>query len=181
MTFAFGLDALPRFHQHQIIQAQFRRAPALGLGADDDAVARLPELLDDLLQPVALFAFFDLARNAQIVGFRHQDEKPSGQRDAAGHARAFGAARAFDDLYQQLIAPAHQIGDMQVAPVAARPAVFILFGQDVGHIQKGVAFQADLHKRRVHALQDVIYFRFIQVADDALFALDVQFGQLFVH
>ena len=70
---------------------------------------------------------------------------------------------------------------MQVTAVAARPAVFIVFRQDVCDIQERIALQADFDKCRVHAGQDIVYFCFVKIADDALLAFDMQLGQLFVH
>jgi hypothetical protein len=52
------------------------------------------------------------------------------------------------------------------------------FGQDVAHIQKGVALQPDVDERGVHAGQHILHQAFVDIADDALAPLEAQFHQL---
>jgi hypothetical protein len=52
------------------------------------------------------------------------------------------------------------------------------FGQDVTHIQKGVALQPDVDERGVHARQHILHHAFVDIADDALAPLEAQFHQL---
>ena len=93
---------------------------------------------------------------------------------------AFGAAWPLHDLDEQLVTALHEIADVEV-PLVTPPepsAFFVVLGQNVGDIQKRVAFQADLDERGIHALQHIVHAGFIEIPDDPLFTFDVQFGQL---
>ena len=60
--------------------------------------------------------------------------------------------------------------------------VLIQVGDDVGDIEEAVAFETNVHKRRLHAGQDFRDTTLVDVADDAavLFALDEQLSELIV-
>ncbi len=47
---------------------------------------------------------------------------------------------------------------------------------DIVDVEKGVAAEADVDERGSHAGEHVLYFAFVDRADDLLFALDVEFG-----
>src|SRR5690606_39531204 len=70
-------------------------------GADDDAAGIVrQDLPRERAQPRALFPILDLAAVADVLGVRHVDEEPAGQRDLRGDAGPFGPDRllgALDD------------------------------------------------------------------------------------
>ena len=58
-------------------------------------------------------------------------------------------------------------------------AVIVIFEvfEDVAHVEKGVAIQADVHESGLHAGKDASNFSFVDAADEGefFFALDVDF------
>ena len=81
-------------------------------------------LVNDALQPLALFLGSDLARHADVIHRRHVDQETARQRDVAGDARALLADRLLGDLYQDLLAFFQQVGDQRTCSrlVAAEAA-----------------------------------------------------------
>jgi hypothetical protein len=86
-------------------------------------------------------------------------------------------------LHQNLLPDFEQFADVALAQFGAfwggRWLVSVAaFGQDVAHIQKGVALQPDVDERGVHARQHILHHAFVDIADDALTTLEAQFHQL---
>ena len=75
------------------------------------------ELPDDAAEARALFARLDLARDADVIDRRHEDEEAPGHGDVRGEPRAFGAQRLLDDLDEDLLPFFQQVFD--AAPAAA--------------------------------------------------------------
>ena len=97
---------------------------AAGGGADDDAAGEavlLAELADDAAQAAALFARIDLARDADVIDRRHEDQEPARHRHVRGEARALGAERLLDDLDEDVLAFLQQVFDLGLGPVALVP------------------------------------------------------------
>ena len=94
-------------------------------GPDDDAageVVLLAELPDDAAQPAALVARFDLARDADVVDRRHEDEEAARDRRVTGDARALGAERLLHHLDQHLLPFLEELVDRRLPrPAACRP------------------------------------------------------------
>ena len=78
-----------------------------------------------MLQALALFVGGDLARDADVVDRRHEDQEAAGQRDVGGDARAF-RDRLLGDLDEDLLARLQQFGD----------------GRQIGHLRGGAAHAA---------------------------------------
>ena len=174
--------------------------PAAGGGADDDAAGeavRLAELADDAAQPAALFARLDLARDADVIDRRHEDQEAPGHRDVRREAGALGAERLLDDLDENLLAFLEEVFDLWAAGrsrfVSTRPlplpaAVFVVVPiracrtlracRDVGDVEEPVALEAEVDEGGLHAGQDLADPALVDVADDAPLplAFDEDFG-----
>src|SRR4051812_28938374 len=102
-----------------------------------------------------------------------------------GQTRAFGAERLLGDLYDDLLAFLQQLFDFRLRPAVAPPsapvaasratgAVLFLFilrvelvelfdrVDDVRHVEKAVAFEADINERALHAGE---YFGYSALVD----------------
>ena len=134
----------------------------------------------DLLEPCrARSSSSILRRDAGITAGGHEDEVAPGQRDVGGNARAFEAARLFDDLDEDVVADLEQlvdrvsfaaVGDLRLADVDG-------IAHDVVDVQKGVAAEADVDEAGSHAGEDVFDAAFVDGADDFFFAFEVDLGQ----
>src|SRR6185436_8012866 len=94
---------------------------AAGRGPDDDAAGeavRLAELADDAAQPRPLFARLDLARHADVIDGRHEDQEPPRHRHVRGEPGALGAERLLHDLDDDLLAFPQQLFDLGLRPLA---------------------------------------------------------------
>ena len=92
-------------------------------GSDDHAAAErvlLAKLTDDAAQPAALFAAGDLARDADVIHGRHEDEKSPRQRHVRGQARALRAKRLLGDLHENFLSFFQQVLDARVLGFLAR-------------------------------------------------------------
>ena len=58
------------------------------------------ERLGDFLQPLALFFALDAARDADVLGARHENHVAARQGDMRGNPRAFGAERILGHLHE---------------------------------------------------------------------------------
>src|SRR5581483_8176095 len=126
-------------------------------GADDHAAGetvRLAKFAHDAAEAAALVARFDLARDADVIHGRHEDEEPAGHRYVRGEARAFGAERLLYDLDDDLLAFFQEVLDLRLGLVAialfAARARLVFVGafelveflhrvDHVGHVEKAVA------------------------------------------
>ena len=193
-----ALDLLPGFDQEHHVVLEVLLVLADTRGARDQPADVLgSDVVDDLAQAVALVAVGDLARDAGVIDGRHVDEKAARQRDVGGDAGALGAERRFRDLNQDLVALAQQIFDALpfagaaaatlARLVLAAALVLIAFhparelfdlGEDVGDVEKPVAFEADVDEGRLHPGQDPADATFVDVADQParLSAFQKNFG-----
>ncbi len=168
-------DAVPHADQHAEVGDQLGVGDAGGRGAHDGRHALGPDRLHDRLEPVALVGRLDLARDAAELAGRHEDQVAAGERDVGRDPGALEPARLLDDLHQHVVAAADLLvdgvagaarGDLDVADVERRLV-------DVVDVEEGVAAQPDVAEAGAHAGQDVDDLPFVDRADDALFALDV--------
>ena len=60
----------------------------------------------------ALFARLDLARDADVVDRRHEDQEPARHRDVRGQAGALGAERLLDHLDEDFLPFLQQVFDL---------------------------------------------------------------------
>ena len=96
---------------------------AAGGGPDDHAAGEavlLAELADDAAQAPALFARLDLARDADVIDRRHEDQEAARHGDVRGEARALGAERLLDDLDEDFLPFLQQVFDLGFRAVASR-------------------------------------------------------------
>ena len=105
---------------------QVARELALGSlqagGPDDEAQALGGiQLVHDLAELAALAFVDDLARDADAVQARHQDEVAAGNADISGKGRALGADALLDDLDEHLVATAEDVLDGGLDHAAAAP------------------------------------------------------------
>ncbi len=134
----------------------------------------------------ALFARFDLARNADVIDRRHEHQKPAGHRDVRRQARALGAERLLDDLDQDLLARVQQLFDFRLRAAGsfaavglARPLVVARIElvellhrvDDVGDVEESVALETEVDERALHAGKHFRDPALVDVADDAALAL----------
>ena len=94
-----------KFH----VRLKFRAGGVFGNGADDEAGARRPQILDYFLQLLAGLLVLDFAGDPDMVGHRHEDHVTAGQGDVAGQAGSLGADRLLADLHQHILAFIKQI------------------------------------------------------------------------
>src|SRR5215813_1665973 len=90
-----------------------------GRRADDDAsreATLLPELTDDAPQACPLVARLDLARDADVVDRRHEDQEPAGHGDMRRQPGALRTEGLLDDLDEDLLAFLQQFFDFRLAP-----------------------------------------------------------------
>ncbi len=106
----------------------------------------------------------------------------AGQRDIRRDARAFEAARFFDDLHEHVVTAADLLVDRKSAAalryfdVANVQRLFV----DIVDIEKRVTAEADVDKAGSHSRKYVLNFSFINGADYFFFALDVILDELFI-
>jgi len=67
---------------------------------------------------LALVGVLDLARNAEVLGQRHQNEKAAGQRNVHGHFHALGSDRFLGHLHHDRRALLQDLADVLFTVVA---------------------------------------------------------------
>jgi hypothetical protein len=107
-------EALPGIHEVIHVLADLLFGAAFRFGAGDEAEALGLELLDQAAKPVALARIFDLARDAQVIALRHEDEIPAGDADLGGDPGPLRPPRPFDHLHQDLLAGLGEIVDPDI-------------------------------------------------------------------
>ena len=88
-----------------------------GGGADDDAAreaVRLAELADDAAQARAFVTAVDLARDADVIDGRHEDQKAARQRHVARQPRALRAERLLGHLHDDVLPFFQQLFDLRL-------------------------------------------------------------------
>jgi hypothetical protein len=106
-------DLLPLLEQEVEVADEVAGFLALAGGADDDAHALGDgELVDELLEALALLRVLDLAGDAAAVGERREDEVAAGEGEVGRGARALGADGALGDLDDDVGAGRIQAGDV---------------------------------------------------------------------
>jgi hypothetical protein len=119
------LDVGPQAQQVVHVAADLAVGRRLRDRADDEAGARRAHLVDQLAQALALALAGDPPRDADVADRRHEHDVAARQRDVRGDARALAGDRVLDDLDQDLLAGADQLGDVGVlagAPGDASPS-----------------------------------------------------------
>jgi hypothetical protein len=126
---------------------------------------RRAQFVEDLLQPVALGAVLDLARDAGRVDARHEDEEAARQREIGADGRRLAGERLAHDLGQDLLPGVEVLAD------PARLAAIAAAGQqpevDLVQRQEAVQIGGDLDERRLEGGQDRFHHRVVDIALEA--------------
>ncbi len=170
------LDLLPRLLQRLEFALEDLARELFADGADDDAAGILrQDLTRERAQPRALFPILDLAADADVLGVRHVDEEPAGQRDLRGDAGPFGPDRLLGDLDDDTLPFLDQLLDGRVAARLAfnlpLVLVFVLVGRSIaGHVRdvkEGRLLGSNVHEGGLDSGQDGLDLAKVDVADDA--------------
>ena len=138
--------------------------------------------MHDLAQPLAFRRILDLARDAELLGVRHEHQITSGQRDVGGHPRSLGADRAFGHLDDNLRTYRIDIrdvlgGDFLLLALRIAFALDLLQagiergGDGIPEMQEGILVEADIDEHGFKAGLDVFDAALEDAADDVLIAL----------
>ena len=153
-----GPDLVPRAGEEPPVAQERLGLAALAGGARDEPAPAplLPELLQDRLEPPPLLVVGDLARDADVLDRRHEDEVAAGERHVRRDARALRPQRLLEDLDDDLLALVQPLLDRGL------PRGLLLLGgeevlrqllEDVGGVEERVALEAEVHERGLHAGQ----------------------------
>ncbi len=171
-----GLDRLPEPLQEDQVALDVLGGGPLGRGAHDHAARCGGDLLEDVLEPLAL-PVLEPARDAEPFPVRDVDQEPAGERDLRGQPRALRLHRVLDRLDEDLLAALDQVGDL-----LAVPGPLELGDDDLVDVEEPVLLEADLDERRLHAGQHVVDRAQVDVPRDRppLGALEVDLRDLVV-
>ncbi len=152
------LDVLPLRGQPRHVALKLGLRRAFGGGADDNPGVVRRDLLEDVLEPVAL----GVGQLAADPGHRragHVHQVPAGQADLAGEPGALVAHRVLGDLDDHRLARLERRLDaLGLALKAAGVEV------DLAGVEHGVAALADVDERRLHRGQHVLHLAEVHVA-----------------
>ena len=178
------LNRAPQAPQELHVGPQGPGFGALRRGADDIAAAEFgAEGVDHLLQALAFAFAVDLDRDPRYVGIGQKHQKARRQGHMRGQARPFGADGVLDHLHHQVLTFVDQVGHGEAEPFAVaiggRAVVLQDLGANVGDVQEGGPFQADIHEGCFHARQHPTDPALVDIADQAALAdsLDQNFLQ----
>jgi hypothetical protein len=161
-------------------------AAPLTRGAGDEAAAPalLAQLLQERLEPPALLLVHDLARDADVLHGRHEDDVATRQRRVGGDARALLSERLLEDLDEDVLALAQEVfygcGPMAAADglLLGGEQVLVQPLEDVGDVQERVTFQADVDEGGLHPRKHAGDAARVDVADAPVaLPLDEDLGQ----
>jgi len=149
-----------------------------------------------LPQTLALVGRGDLARDADAVDGRHENDVLAGQADVRGDAGALAADAVLGDLDQDVLALLEQVADLGALAAAALAAParalglvvaapqlehLLEVGDHVLDVEEGVLAEADVDEGALHAGQYSDHLALVDVADDvAAGALEEQLRRLAV-
>src|SRR5215211_2252699 len=154
-----ALDRLPAGLEAGQVGPEVVGAGALGGGADDQAEALGPDLLEDVAQPGPL-GLGEAAADAEgvVLGLQHQ--VAAGQRHLGGQAGPLGPDGVLGDLDEDRLAGLEDLLDPRGLAVEV-----LLVVVDLAGVQHGVAAPADVDEGGLHAGQDVLDPAEVDVAD----------------
>src|SRR5207247_2112137 len=149
---------------------------AVGGSADDDAALRGGDLLEDVLEALALVVV-ESARDAEPLAVRHVDEEAAGERDLRRQPGALRLHRVLHGLDEDRLAATDQVLDLLAVPLALE-----LGHDDLVHVEEAVLLQADLDERGLHSGQDVVDGAEVDVPGDrpSIRPLEVDLGDAVV-
>src|SRR5207248_4690519 len=153
------LDRLPQALEEHEVALDVLLGRALGRGADDDAAVLHVQLLEDVLQALALVVL-EPPRHAETFALRDEDDEAAGQRDLRRQACALRLHRVLHRLDEDRLAAADQVLD------AAAVAALELGADDLVDVEEAVLLEADLDERGLHPGKDVVDGAEIDVPGD---------------
>ena len=139
-------DLLPLGRQAPQVPGQLVGAGAVGGGADDEAVLRRADLVEDLAQPLALVVGQALGDAVGAGLVRDHDHEPPGQAHLLGEAGALGPDRVLGHLDDDRLAVAQEPLDLGAAALD-----LALVEGDVVAVQHPVLGGADVDEGGLHA------------------------------
>src|SRR5439155_65979 len=171
-----GLNRLPEPLQEDEVALDVLLGRAFRGRADDHAAFLDVQLLEDVLQALALVVV-EAARDAEALALRDEDDEAAGQRDLCREPRALRLHRILDRLHEDRLALADQVLDLAAVVLSLE-----LGDDDLVHVEEAVLLEADLDERGLHSRQDVVDLAEVDVAGDrpALGPLEVDLGDLVV-
>src|SRR5206468_2987225 len=155
-----GLDRLPETLQEDEVALDVLGGGAVGGGADDDAALLGGDLLEDVLEALALVVV-ESARDAEPLAVRHVDEEAAGERDLRRQPGALRLHRVLHGLDEDRLAATDQVLDLLAVPLALE-----LGHDDLVDVEEAVLLQADLDERGLHPGQHVVDGAEVDVAGD---------------
>ena len=189
------LDPAPQRLEDRGVGGEILARPPFGFGARDQAGGRRLALGEDGAQPRALGLVLDPARDAEVRRAGEEDQVAAGQRDVRAHPRALAGERVLAHLDHDLLSLLEQIDDRRAAGrrlvvvavvvvrsgagragVALRAPVDrrLVVAHGVAHVEEGVALQATVDERRLHAGKDAGDPALVQVADQPALAMALE-------
>ena len=168
---------VPLAHQPGHVPPELVGRGPFGRGPDDQAVARGPDVVQDLAQAPALVVAQPLG-DAVGVAVGDQHHEPPGQGHLLGEPGALGPDRVLGDLADDVLAGAQQLLDAGIAGHAAEPAPgrlgvigrravdLLVVVAKVAPVEHGVFGGPDVDERGLHAGQHVLDPAQVDVAVD---------------
>ena len=156
-----ALDDLPLRLQAADVALQRLVAHALRGGADDHPGLAGDDLLEHVLEPLALDVG-QLAADPGGAAARHVDQESAGQADLGGEPGALVPDRVLRDLHEHAVAAGQGLLD---APRLAAETGGVPV--DLARVEHRVAAAADVDERGLHAGQHVLHAAEVDVADHA--------------
>ena len=135
-------DCLPLGLQAREVRLEVLGVRVLSRGANDHAVPRGADLLQDVLESRALLVG-QAPADAEHVGVRDEHQVPAGEADLLGESRALAPQRVLRHLNHHVLTRAEHLLD------AGRLALDLLVVGDLACVQDGVAAAAHVDERAV--------------------------------
>ncbi len=155
------LDFGPEFRQvSHVLRQRLGRLPGCR-GAHDEAFLPLPLTHHRVAKLIPLLLVGNLAADPHVIRQRHHDQVAAGQRQTAGDTGTFAGDGLLDHLHQQGVPLPHQILDAG----ALAGGLGLRRKQEVGHMEKSVPVQPDIHESRLHTGQHPVDPPLVDVAD----------------
>ena len=156
------LDAVPQLEKVRAVGLELGRALVLACRADDPATIPI-EGLDNIPEPRPLIIIGNSSRNATVANVGQVDKKPAGEADMSCQARPLGADWVFDDLDQNFLTLAEEVGNIGVRHIGLQ-SLALLGEKNVGeivenaarftYVKERVAGESDVDERGLHTRKD---------------------------
>ncbi|MNS62110.1 hypothetical protein D3C72_951590 [compost metagenome] len=164
-------DVRPNVDELFDVLAQVLLGPADGLGADDQPVAGVFALEGQAAQPIALGGFHDAPRDRHAVVVGHEHQKPAGDGQPAGQARALVAGGRLGDLNEDALF------DPNGRALRRHELAGSLGGRQIGDVDEAVALLADVDEGRLDAGHDGLDLPPDDVAHQLIAASEEELGR----